>query len=151
MDGEYDERERRMAHFLAVCEEAGVRVTQQRIEIFREVTGSPEHPDAEMLFRRLRQRLPTLSLDTVYRNLWFLHDLGLITTLGLPRERTRFDPNTEPHQHFVCTRCGAVHDFESPQLDALALPDGIAALGRVDSRHWELRGVCRRCLAEPAD
>lgn len=149
MDVPHDELERRMARFFATCEEAGVRVTHQRVEVFREIARSGEHPDAEPLFRRLRQRLPTLSLDTVYRTLWFLHDLGLITTFGLPRERTRFDPNVAPHQHFVCTRCGAVEDFELPRLEALDLPPQVAAFGEVQSRHLELRGVCRACLANP--
>ena len=52
-----------------VLKAAGVRVTHQRLEIFREVASSTAHPDAETVFRGVRDRLPTVSLDTVYRTL----------------------------------------------------------------------------------
>jgi Fur family peroxide stress response transcriptional regulator len=140
----------RMEHFQQVCREAGVKLTQQRIEIFREVARSSDHPDAETVLRRVRQRLPTVSLDTVYRALWLLADLGLIGTLGPARERTRFDANLTRHHHFVCIRCGLTSDFYSEILDDLQLPDAVQALGEVAATRVEVRGVCRRCGAADA-
>ena len=61
---------------------AGVKLTHQRLEIFRELAATAEHPDADAIFRAVQQRVPTVSVDTVYRTLWRLHDLGLVTTLG---------------------------------------------------------------------
>jgi Fur family transcriptional regulator, peroxide stress response regulator len=63
---------------------SGVRLTDQRLEIFREVAASLDHPDAEAVFRAVQPRVPTVSLDTVYRTLWLLTDLGIVTTLGAP-------------------------------------------------------------------
>lgn len=129
---------------------AGVKVTPQRVEIFRAAAASGEHPDAETVFHGVRKRLPTVSLDTVYRTLWLMVDLGLLSTLGTPRERTRFDANPRPHHHFVCRKCGATADFESEALDRLEIPGSVRELGSVETAQVEVRGLCRRCAGSEA-
>lgn len=142
------EVQRRMTRFEQVCRDAGVRLTHQRLEVFREVARTGDHPDAETVFGRVRDRLPTISLDTVYRTLWLLNDHGLITTLGPSRERTRFDANLERHHHFVCVRCGLTRDFHSEELDELQLPSSARAFGRIETTLVEVRGVCRECAGK---
>jgi Fur family transcriptional regulator, peroxide stress response regulator len=142
---------RRLEQFKAVAKKAGVKLTHQRLEIFREVASSLEHPDAETVFRAVRARMPTVSLDTVYRTLWMLNDLGLITTLGPRRESVRFDANLEHHHHYVCVRCGLARDFESVELNALRIPDAVKDFGRVVATHVEVRGICDRCAKEEAE
>ena len=100
------EVEQRMEHFQEVCRNSGMKLTHQRMEIFREVAQTEDHPDVLKVYQGVRKRIPVMSLNTVYRTLWMLKDLGLITTLGPPRERTRFDANLDRHHHFVCVRCG---------------------------------------------
>ena len=63
---------RRVAEFVAACRRQGVKATHQRTEILRELAGTEEHPDAETIHERVRQRIPALSLDTVYRTLKLL-------------------------------------------------------------------------------
>ena len=150
------EIQRRLEKFQAAARAAGVKLTHQRLEIFREVAASLEHPDAEAVFRAVKTRLPTVSLDTVYRTLWLLHDLGLVATLGPRRGSVRFDANLEPHHHYVCVRCGLARDFTSERLDALDIPDSVSSFGSIVASHVEVRGVCRDCAAksaaaEPAD
>ena len=98
-----------------------------------------------MVYKRVRERMPTVSLDTVYRTLWLLIDHDLITTLGPSRQRTRFDANLSRHHHFVCVRCGSTRDFYSEELDELELPLSARAFGRVETTLVEARGVCREC------
>ena len=141
---------RRLDQFRAACRKAGVKLTHQRLEIFREVAASLEHPDAETVFRGVRARMPTVSLDTVYRTLWLLDDLGLITTLGPRRESVRFDANLEHHHHYVCVRCGLARDFESAELNALTIPASVKEFGSVVATHVEVRGVCAACAKETA-
>lgn len=140
--------QKRMDHFKSALLRAGVKLTRQRLEVFREVAGGYDHPDAEAIYRSVRERVPSVSLDTVYRTLWLLLDLGLIATLGHPRERVRFDGNAEPHHHFVCTRCGRADDFHSEELSRLVIPDAARGLGRVEKTQVEVRGICARCLRE---
>ena len=103
--------EQRMARFSETCRKSGAKLTHQRMEIFREVAQNGDHPDAEKVFQGVRERMPTVSLDTVYRTLWWLKELGLIKTLGPPRKRTRFDANLSRHHHFICIQCGLTRDF----------------------------------------
>ncbi|MGO9096174.1 MAG: Fur family transcriptional regulator [Bryobacteraceae bacterium] len=142
--------ERRIERFKAAARKAGVKLTHQRLEIFREVAASLEHPDAETVFRGVRARIPTVSLDTVYRTLWMLNDWQLIATLGPRRESVRFDANLEPHHHYVCARCGMARDFESGELDALRIPAAVKGFGSVSAAHVEFRGLCRSCTGELA-
>ncbi len=146
MKTEKREVEERMTHFETVLRREGVKLTHQRMEIFREVARTGDHPDAEQVFQRVRKHLPTVSLDTVYRTLWLLNDLGLVTTLGSSRERTRFDANLSSHHHFVCEQCGFTRDFYSTELDKIQLPDSVDSLGEIEATHVEVRGVCRNCV-----
>ena len=139
--------DRRLERFKSATASAGVRLTHQRLEIFREVASSVEHPDAEAVLRSVRKRMPTVSIDTVYRTLWMLNDLGLVTTLGPRRESVRFDANLDRHHHFICVRCGLTRDFESAELGALRVPVAVQEMGRVITAQVEVRGICRRCAA----
>jgi Fur family transcriptional regulator, peroxide stress response regulator len=141
--------EHRLDRFKAAARDAGVKLTHQRLEIFREIASSLKHPNARTVFHSVQARMPTVSLDTVYRTLWMLHDLGLITTLGPRREGVRFDANLEHHHHYVCVRCGSARDFESAELDTLRIPDAVHELGSVVVTQVEVRGVCDECAKEP--
>ena len=141
---------RRLDQFKAACKKAGVKLTHQRLEIFREIAGSTEHPDAETVFRGVQARVPTVSLDTVYRTLWLLDGLGLITTLGPRRESVRFDPNLEHHHHYVCVQCGLAKDFESADLNVLPIPASVKKFGSVLATHVEVRGLCAACAKKTA-
>jgi Fur family peroxide stress response transcriptional regulator len=136
---------RRLDRFRTAAREAGIKLTHQRLEIFREIASTEEHPDAETVFRGVRERVPTVSLDTVYRTLWLLEELGMISSLGPRRERARFDANLDSHHHFVCESCGLVRDFEYPRYDELDVPDDVKRVGSVSRVSVEVRGLCRAC------
>ena len=142
------EVEGRIEAFTDVCRRSGIKATHQRREIFREVARTDEHPDAETICRRVRRRVPTVSLDTVYRTLALLEKKGLLSRLEAFAGRTRFDANTAAHHHFICTRCGRVRDFTDERMDAMAAPGGVRAWGKVRSVHVQLRGTCADCLSK---
>lgn len=96
----------------------------------------------------MRKRIPSISLDTVYRILYRLEDEGLISRVQMSGDRLRFDGNVTVHHHFVCSSCGLVHDFISNDLERLRLPDELRTLGEIHSRHLQVRGVCRNCLGK---
>jgi Fur family transcriptional regulator, peroxide stress response regulator len=144
-NSERNRSEQRLEHMKAVAKEAGVKLTHQRLEIFRELAATEGHPDAESLFRAVQERMPTVSLDTVYRTLWMLHELRLVATLGPKREGIRFDANLEQHHHYVCIRCGLVRDFESEELNSLRVPRSVKSLGGILDARVEVRGICARC------
>ena len=137
---------RRLERFQSVAREAGVKLTHQRLVIFRAVAGSVEHPTAETVYNAVRPEMPTVSLDTVYRTLWLLTDLGLLTALAPRQGSVRFEANLEKHHHYLCVRCGALRDFDSAELDALPIPSAASRFGRVVSSHVEVRGICAACM-----
>jgi Fur family peroxide stress response transcriptional regulator len=135
----------RVAAFVEMCRRQGIKATHQRMEIYRELVSTHEHPDAESVYKRVRKRVAAISLDTVYRTLRLLREKGIISSVTALPERMRFDANTSQHHHFICTRCGLVRDFYDRRLDGLPVPREVSDMGMVRSIHVELRGLCRRC------
>ena len=142
--GKKDELRQRMDRFKAALRRNGVKLTRQRMIIFQEVAESEEHPNAEWVYKAVRKKLPMVSLDTVYRTLWLLQDLGLIRNLG-GKDRVRFDGNMTPHHHFVCNACGLMRDFHSNELDQLKIPKEGGGWGNGETVHIEIKGICIAC------
>lgn len=129
-----------------LCNEAGIKLTHQRLEIFRELMSVNDHPSAELIHKRLHKKLPTIAIDTVYRTLATFDELGLVKKLYVMNERTLFDTNVDIHHHFICTRCKEVKNIYWPEFDKTMLPVGVEGMGKVESRHLEIHGVCKSCL-----
>jgi Fur family peroxide stress response transcriptional regulator len=141
------EIDRRVTVFTSALREQGMRLTHQRSEIVRAIAGTDEHPDVEEIYQRVRCNVPTVSLDTVYRTMATLTDLGLVSRVSVGSGPARYDANTERHHHFVCVRCGLVADIADPELDGLRSPEGLLALGKVESVEVQFKGVCSTCAA----
>ncbi|HAJ95534.1 MAG TPA: transcriptional repressor [Actinobacteria bacterium] len=141
-----EELKLRINHFKNGLKRSGIKLTHQRLEIFNEVAESSNHPDVETIYKSVRKRVPTISLDTVYRTLWMLLDMGLISTLGPLREKTRFDANMRLHHHFVCSECGMTYDFYSEEFDQLKIPEEVKAWGKVEKTQVEIMGLCSQCI-----
>jgi Fur family peroxide stress response transcriptional regulator len=134
-----------MDAFAHACRKAGVRVTHQRTEVFRELASTTAHPSAEAVFEGVRNRIPAISRDTVYRTLAFLEEIGLVHRVDSLPGAVRYDANTDAHHHFVCTVCGAIKDFENHDLDAFTPPAEIKRWGTVERIQVQLRGRCSKC------
>jgi Fur family peroxide stress response transcriptional regulator len=139
-------------HFEASCRRAGLKLTQQRIEIFRELAISTDHPSAEALHGRLIARMPTLSLDTVYRTLASFNQHGLAQKVETAESQARYEVVHERHHHLICRHCHDIVDFHWPSIDDLDLPDGARTWGRIESRNVVIYGICGKCsLSEIPD
>ena len=126
--------------------EAELRSTVQRRVLYRELRDRSDHPDAEALFAAVQQRLPDVSLATVYRNLRLFVEAGMATELKVEGSSSRWDGNTHRHHHLLCSACGDVSDFFSEELDqlgdSLELDSGFEVQG-LDVRVTGLCGDCR--------
>jgi Fur family peroxide stress response transcriptional regulator len=128
----------------------GLKLTHQRLEVFGELMAARDHPSAETVWRRVRERAPTISLDTVYRTLGVLREHGLAARVPVDGDMARFDGDISPHHHLACECCGRIDDLPLSEFDPAALQDSVAAWGRVRDAQVVIRGVCRKCL-ESAD
>jgi Fe2+ or Zn2+ uptake regulation protein len=98
---------------------SGFKLTPQRMAIVQLFADDASHPTAQDLFDRLRPSFPTMSFATVYNTLDALARTGLASIVRLPGKRgetARFDPNSGPHHHAVCDRCGRVIDVAAGTL-----------------------------------
>ena len=129
----------------SVARRAGIKLTHQRLEIFRAIAATDEHPDAETVWRIVRAQIPTLSLATVYRTLWLLADVGLVSTVVPGGDRVRFDANLDPHAHYVCIRCGLTRDLAAPDDELRRISEQASSFGSVVATAIQVRGICERC------
>jgi Fur family transcriptional regulator, peroxide stress response regulator len=147
------EIERRVELLSQGLRSAGPRLTHQRLEIVRVIATDETHPDVEAVFRAVRERVPTISLDTVYRTLATLTDRGLITRVLFTPGPARYDANPGRHHHFVCTRCGLVRDVEDvedAELVAIRPTGQVTRIGRPDTVTVQFRGLCAGCQGKEA-
>lgn len=134
-----------MTEFEKSCRKADLKVTHQRQEIYRELAQAEDHPSAEMLYKRIITRLPTISLDTVYRTLATFEKHGLITRVQTIESQARFEAEIVRHHHAVCRNCGAITDFSWEALDNLDVPAELNGWGKVAKRNATLEGICNDC------
>ena len=119
---------------------------RKRDAILQCVRSTDAHPSADWVFEHVKEQMPDISLATVYRNLALFKDQGLITSLGTVKGVERFDGNTEPHVHFICTQCGDVQD-----LPEISVPEELNSAvaqssgGRVDNCQLSFTGICGEC------
>lgn len=135
----------RLASFDRQCRAAGLRLTPQRREIFRELARACDHPSAEALHRRVVRRLPAVTLDTVYRTLATLEAIGLVERVGAVGNSARFEADMGAHHHFVCKRCGRIFDVRSPRLTRIDMRPDLPEGSELHSSRMEMRGVCAKC------
>lgn len=133
----------RMDDFIAGCKKAGLKVTHQRVEIFKTLAATTEHPDVDTIYDDVRKRIPSISLDTVYRTLRTLVKHKLVRLLQVTPERMRFDANTEPHYHFVCSETGKVIDLDLDPID-IEIPQALRDMANVESIDIEFHGTLRK-------
>jgi len=145
-----DEVERRVERLSHGLRDAGLRLTHQRLEIVRVIAADETHPDVETVYRAVRERVPTISLDTVYRTLATLTERGLIARALYTPGPARYDANPARHHHFVCTSCGLVRDIEDRDLDAIHATAEVTRIGRPDAVTVQFRGVCADCQSKEA-
>lgn len=115
--------------------------------ILEELQQLPGHPTAQEIFDRVRQRLPRVSLATVYRNLEALAARGLIRKLEGACERRRFDAELKDHYHLRCLACGRLDDAPVPRQEELERQVGEQSNYLILGHNLEFYGLCPACRA----
>jgi Fur family peroxide stress response transcriptional regulator len=137
------EAERWCVEFESLCKARGIRVTAQRLAVYRALAEDASHPTADSVYKRLRSDFRGLSQATVYRTLEFLEQEKLIRRVSAPEAVGRFDANISNHQHLVCRVCGSLGDVSVPDLGQGVLP-AVAGF-TVEELDIRLVGYCHGC------
>ena len=135
-----------LSAFQDACRQASLRVTPQRLEIFAELAKASDHPSAEALHQRLLVKMPTLSLDTVYRTLGTFAGHGLINRVDTIESQARFEVAQLLHHHLICRQCKGIMDFQWQFIDQAALPAAVKSWGRIERKNVVAYGICHACL-----
>ena len=139
-----------LAAFSTKCRNSGLKVTPQRMAVYRALIESREHPSAENLFRQVRQELPNISLDTVNRTLLTLNQIGVAYTVEGSGDSKRFDGNIDDHQHFKCVKCKKIVDIYDENFGEIQTPavlNGCSVLRK--TVYFE--GICDSCNLHDKD
>jgi Fe2+ or Zn2+ uptake regulation protein len=120
------------------------RSTAQLVATYDAVACSTDHPTADQILKRVRGRVPQVSLGTVYRNLEKLQLQGRLRMVRLAGGGAHYDAVLEEHDHFICESCGTVRD-----LDTTTRPRSTTALQRQGYLvRWQttaIHGLCPEC------
>ena len=119
-----------------------MRSSRQRDAVLEVLRSSCDHPTADIIFERVREEIPNISLGTVYRNLGQLKDEGFITVVESSDTKVHYEGNLTDHIHFLCKKCHNITDVwcKSP------VPSQLAKMGlQVESQKTVYYGVCKNC------
>ncbi len=143
-----DTPEEYMKIFENVCHQKKLRITPQRLEIYSELARATDHPTAEMLYQRLSVKMPTLSLDTVYRTLGTLASHDLVHKVESTQNQARFEVQHIHHHHVICRMCNEISDLTWNLVDHTSLQEELHNWGKVERAHMVVYGTCAQCRTQ---
>jgi Fur family ferric uptake transcriptional regulator len=125
-----------------------IKYTNQRIEILEFLKDNTTHPTVEEVYDAVKKKLSRISKATVYQNLKFLTEKGLIQEVNI-KGVSRFEPNLTPHHHIICRKCGKIIDFESQELTDYSLHIGKKLKEiDIDATNTNFYGICKKCKSK---
>lgn len=130
--------------YLSELKDRGYRLTGKRREILEYLLQHNRYISAREVIESMKQKYPTMSFETVYRNLKTLRDEGMI-------EESRFEDNEtkyriacqgEHHHHYICIGCGKTMMIaHCPMPELGCSPEGFTVL----QHRFEVLGYCGDC------
>lgn len=126
---------------------ANLKYSRQRASIKEYLMNTHGHPTADTVYLHVKEEFPHISLGTVYRNLNLLADMGEVTKIPTPAGGDRFDGDTHPHYHVVCTSCGKVIDLMMGEeyIDSVNQEAEKYFDGKINSHKMLFYGTCEEC------
>lgn len=124
----------------------GHRFTEQRAAVFRYLSSTTSHPTADEVYSNVREKIPVISLATVYKSLETLVGCGLAAKLTYGDGSARYDGRTDPHHHARCLSCSRIVDVPgevaTDELEELHENTGTF---QVTGYRLEFTGYCADC------
>ena len=118
----------------------GIKLTPQRIAVYKFVKENPIHPDALTVYEKMIENNPSFSKTTVYNCLQTLTECGLLIPVCIDKDKIRYDADTSFHGHFKCSKCGEIYDFQCTDNETFGI-DGF----EVEQKDLYYSGICKRC------
>ncbi len=138
-------KQQETSQFRKVCEQAGLAVTHQRQVIYEVLAGIEGHPSPEEVYARVKRRIPSISLATVYKNLHLFIDSGIFEQVSMHHGSMRVETNHAAHHHLVCTECKAIMDIDAGLLGLSDVQQRLPGGFLVKRLAVDVIGLCGDC------
>lgn len=135
------------SHFRDLCHQHGLAATHQRQIIYEAVMSLPGHPSPETIYGRVREKIPSISLATVYKNIRTFMESGMLREVSLHHGSLRVEANRQPHHHLVCVQCKSIMDLDEAALGPVELRHKLPRGFQVKRIAVDVLGLCERCAA----
>jgi Fur family peroxide stress response transcriptional regulator len=136
------------APFRKLCEERGLTLTHQRQVLYEVMQAIPGHPNPEEIYARVKERIPVISLATVYKNINLFIEKGVLREVSMHHGSLRVELNRQPHHHVVCSRCKTIFDIEEKDLGVPSAPQRLPGGFQVERYAIDVIGICAACQNE---
>ncbi|AKN32676.1 transcriptional regulator [Clostridium carboxidivorans P7] len=129
----------------SIFREKKLKLTPQRIAVYKFLQSTKEHPSAETIYTALQPEYPTMSLATVYKALKTLVEVNLVQEINVGEGNFRYDGNVLPHHHIQCLSCGKVEDIDG--ICFSNLNDKVKSYTEYDvvGNQVYFYGICKNC------
>jgi Fur family transcriptional regulator, peroxide stress response regulator len=134
-----------MNNITSTFREKKLKLTPQRIAVYKYLCSTQEHPSAEVIYKALQPDYPTMSLATVYKALKTLVEVNLVQEINVGEGNFRYDGNIQSHPHVQCLKCGRVDDVDG--VSFLNLNSQVKEKTNYDiiSNQLYFYGICPHC------
>ena len=103
-----------------LCQEKGLKMTEQRRIIARVLSDSDDHPDVELLHRRATAIDPRISVATVYRTVRLFEEANILQRHDFGEGRARYEETSDSHHdHLIDVQSGRVIEFQNEEIESL--------------------------------
>ena len=108
-----------------ICQEKGLRMTDQRsiiADIITELGGHPAgHPDVNLIYMKASEKDNNISIATVYRTVKLFEEYGVIEKHDFKDGRSRYEPIQESnhHDHLIDIESGDVYEFSNSEIELI--------------------------------
>ncbi len=131
--------------FRYICERYGLTATYQRQVIYETVMSLPGHPSPEVIYEKAKERIPSISLATVYKNIRTFLESGVFQEVSFHHGSLRVEANRRPHHHLVCMRCRSIMDLDANDVEPVPLKAQVPSGFQVQRFAVDVLGICEDC------
>ena len=137
-----------IAEFLTGCKKMGVKVTPQRIAIYKILASKAKHPTINEIYEEIKKDYPSLSLNTIYKTIQLFIELGMVSQFTSREGVIRYEVKLLPHHHVLCLKCRKIQDVFDSCLDEIKMSPPLKGGFEIIRHDVIFYGYCSECKQE---
>lgn len=131
-------------NFAEILKEKKLKITPQRIAILEELNNNG-HSTVDDVFNRIKVKVPSVSLATVYKNILALQSMDILKSVKTPTQKQKYEINRKPHIHLFCKICEKLEDFEIDTSEFQDYCRKTSGYANIEDASVLLTGICNDC------